>query len=228
MFASVSQATTLRFNEVRSLLAEIKRQESTPPEADSETILILRGLFFVHLYAAFEHSVTYAVQTLLQGISTVSVPYRQLEPLFHAVALDARFSAVADTGPRRKWSVRRELLHTQYSMTGCNVNDTVFHSDLQNIWFDTLNELFSSLCIGEPVLPDPRLRGYIDEVVNSRNAVAHGRESPAIPGRKRSPELETRLNALATVALHIVLCFERYFANRTFVEAVHRPNFLQA
>lgn len=221
-FASISQSSTARFNEVRALLTEIRAQEVAPPTTEPDIVAILRGLFFVNLYGAFEFSVTEAVQILLQEITRAQIPFSQLEHLFYAVALDSKFSAISDSGRKKRWAVRRDLLSQQTSGIACGMNDTVFHSDLQNIWFETLSTLFESLCISESVLPEPRLRGYIDEVMERRNAVAHGRESPASVGRIRSNELELRLEAISRTATHIIFCFDRYLNNRDFIASAHR------
>jgi len=228
-FISVSQSSTLRFNEVRALLTEIRSRETIPPAPETEIVSTLRGLFFVNLYGAFEFSITEAVQTLLQEITRACIPYSQFEPLFHAVALDGKFSAISDAGRKKKWKARRELLSQQVSATVCGLNDTAFHHDLQNIWFETLSMLFDALCIAEPVVPEARLRGYIDEVVDRRNAVAHGRESPALIGRIRSTELELRLDAISQTATHVILCFDKHLANRGFVTLTYRnPPFAAA
>ena len=217
-----SPAATLRFNEVRLLLNEIRRQESVPPAADSETVAILRGLFYVHLYGAFEFAITAATQSLLQAISSVRVPYGHLEQVFYGVALDHRFSSLANRSQSGKWKGRRDLLSEQKSNDVCGVNDTIFSQDLQNIWHKTLVELFENLGIGGPVVPDVRFRGYIDEVVDKRNAVAHGRESPASVGTKRSSELEARFDAVSSTATYVMDCLDRHLRDRAFVSAAHR------
>jgi hypothetical protein len=183
---------------------------------------MLRGLFFVHLYAVFEYSVTDAVQGLLQQISQRKVPYAQLEQLFYTVALDGRFAAIAGVGPDKKWKARKDLLRLQRSSEVCEINDTALNRDLQNIWYETLENLFECFCIAPPILPDPRFKGYIDEVVSKRNAVAHGRESPLVVGRMRSTDLRTRLDAMAGTAMHVILQFGNHLAAQAFVAAPHR------
>jgi len=222
MLSGVSAGATRRFQEVRTLLSYIAAKESTPPMADSDEITMLRGLFFVHLYAAFEFSVTDAVQGLLQQISQRRIPYAHLEQLFHAVALDGGFAAIADAGPGKKWKARKNLLRLQRSQDPCQINDTAFHRDLQNVWYETLENLFECFCINPPVLPDPRFQGYIDEVVEKRNAVAHGRESPLVVGRMRTSGLRTRVDAMSGTAMHVILQFGEHLASRAFVASAHR------
>ena len=66
MFATQRRESSIRMNELRGLLDVIKLQESSDPQIpDPAEVLILRGLFYVHLYAVFEFSVNQAVQRFL-------------------------------------------------------------------------------------------------------------------------------------------------------------------
>jgi len=86
--------------------------------------------------------------------------------------------------------------------------------------------VFACLCVpGEPV-PDDRLRGYIDETVEYRNAVAHGRMSPLEVGRqKTSDDIARSLDAIAQVVEHVVTRFDDLLMNRRFVNPSHRTLF---
>jgi RiboL-PSP-HEPN len=225
----VSLNVDARFSEIHKLLTHIRSLESTDlRERDSvsgEIATILRGLFFVQLYGAFEYAVTLSVQVLLQEINNVSVPHCGFEPIFHSVALDAQFKAVSDTGS--KWPNRKKLLEKQFSNDKCTLDDNLFKEQLQNIWYDTLAGLFQYLCIPSKPVPEDRLRGYIDEIVDSRNAVAHGRKSTSEVGRlKTISDIEKRLDAMTKITDHIISCFDDLLINRRFVASSHRPNFL--
>jgi hypothetical protein len=225
----VSASVDARFAEIRRLFAHIKNLEiSSARDSDSasgEIATILRGLFFVQLYGAFEYAVSLGVQVLLQEITKVAVPYCGFEHLFHSVALDAQFRSISDTGSR--WIKRKSLLEMQSSNDICALNDTVFQDQLQNIWYETLTDLFEYLCIPSKPVPDDRIRGYIDEIVGYRNAVAHGRQSAMEVGRlKTVDDIDKRLDAITRVADHIIECFDDLLVNRRFVASSHRPNFL--
>lgn len=220
-----------RFSEVRKLFAHIQSLDSkATTEQDpvsGENATILRGLIFVHLYGAFEYAVTLSVQVLLQEITKVSVPYCEFEHLFHAIALDSDFKSVSDPGSKDKWHKRRLLLQRQASTEMCTLNDTVFHNQLQNIWYETLSDLFEHLCIVGAPVPENRMRGYIDEVVDYRNGIAHGRLSAREVGRGKTIEdIEKRLQAILEVVNHILNCFDDLLANRKFVELSRRPSYL--
>jgi hypothetical protein len=227
----VLTSANARLGEVQKLLAHIKKLEDTAEKekdpVSAENATILRGLFFVHLYGAFENSIALSVQVLLQEITKVGVSYSHFEHLLHVVALDPDFRSVADAGWQSKWSKRRELLQKQLSHTSCALNDTLFHDQIENVWYATLSNIFEYLCIPVPAVPDNRMRGYIDEIVNNRNAVAHGRLSPQTVGRlTTSAELAKRLDAITEVINHVVTSFDSYLTNREFVAIPHRPHYV--
>lgn len=229
--AQIKAGVDSRFSEVRKLFAHIQNLDSkAATDQDSvsaESATILRGLIFVHLYGAFEYAVTLSVQVLLQEITKVAVPYCEFEHLFHAIALDSDFKSVSDSGWKGKWPKRRSLLQRQVSAEVCTLNDTVFHNQLQNIWYETLSDLFEYLCISVKPVPEDRMRGYIDEVVDHRNGIAHGRLSAQEVGRGKTVEdIEKRLRAIIEVVDHILNCFDDLLANREFVETSRRPNYL--
>lgn len=225
----VSANVDARFAEIHKLLTHIKNLEiSAIRDKDSvsgEIATILRGVFFVQLYGAFEYAVSLSLQVLLQEISRVAVPYCGFERLFHAVALDPQFKGISDTGS--KWKKRKVLLERQISNEICALNDAVFQDQLQNIWYETLTDLFGYLCIASKPVPEDRMRGYIDEIVEYRNAVAHGRLSSLEVGRLKTVEdIEKRLDAITLVTNHIINCFDDLLINRKFVASSHRPSYL--
>jgi hypothetical protein len=228
IFDTVRELTSSRYVEVRRLLAHIKAVEQAKPNdaVAREDATFLRGLFFVHLYAAFEYSVSTAVTVLLEGISDLQVTYADLESLFYALALDPRFEAAAASGPDRRWQTRRELLLQQVSSDPCHLESSMLAGHLQNLWARTLEVIFECLCIDGPIVPEIRIRGYVDEVVNHRNAVSHGRSSASVVGRiVTSTELERVLEAILQITYHVIDRFEAYFTSRQFIASPHRERY---
>jgi MAE_28990/MAE_18760-like HEPN len=216
----------VRLSEVQRVLTLVKKLEdialNEKDPASAEHAAILRGLFFVHLYGALEYSITLSVQVLLQEMTKVAVPFCRFEHLLHAVALDDDFRSLADPGLKLRWPRRRELLTKQTSTEPCSLNDTVFHDQLQNIWYETLSSVFQYLCIPQSAVPEERMRGYLDEIAENRNAIAHGRQSAQGVGRRvTSSELEDRLDAVKKIVDHVLATFDQYLDARQFVDAGH-------
>lgn len=212
-----------RLQEVRLTLDTIKSLES--PNVlipDPANVTILRGLFFVHLYAAFEFTVNKGTQAVLDQITALNVKYSHFSQNIYAVALDAAFTSTHST-PKSKWTKRLALLSAQFSNDTCAINSAAFSGDLQNVWYKTLVEVFECLGVLSLPVPDIRLKQYIDEIVEKRNSVAHGRESPiqASAGH-RSPDLEKRYDAVSKTIDHIFDSFEDYLKHRIFIRQDQR------
>jgi HEPN superfamily protein len=229
----ISKSTDPRLAEVQKLLAHIKRLEALATTGhdtvSGDTAAILRGLFFVQLYGVLEYAVSLSVQVLLQEITKLAISYSHFEHLIFAIALDAEFKSIVDAGWDSKLQKRRLLLERQASGTSCSLNDTVFHDQLQNIWFATLDTIFEYLCIPTDPVPETRMRGYVNEIVTHRNEIAHGRSSASAVGRlKSSTDLDERLKAVTQIIDHVIISFDDYLTKREFVAVPHRALYLAA
>jgi hypothetical protein len=226
MLAAVRAEVTLRLGEVFQLLEHIRQLEATPPTPDPAEARILRGLFFVHLYAALEFTVNQGTQHFLQAVDALNVPPAHLEPSFFSVALDSSFSAFRNVGEDKRWAARLKLINQQSSAAAQTISGDLFGLYLQNIWIEKLDVLFRCFNIDQPVVPDPSYRLYVDELVDRRNGVAHGRFSAlGIGGTRRSPELLIRYNAIAATCSHILDCLDQQHTSRGVVATAHRSSY---
>ena len=228
MFDSQRQSCLARISEVRVLYECISRMESGDPRVpDSTEVLMLRGLFYVHLYAALEYSVNQAVQRYLNAVSALGIRIDHFNSYLYSVILDSEFSAIRDVGESKKWERRISLLARQQSGDACAISDTVFSTYLQNVWLASLEQIFICFCIQDPVVPDQRLGLFVNEIVEKRNTVAHGRDTPSNVGRgTRSSDLKIRLDAITQVIEHVFVCFEKALGDHAFIAGTHRPNYV--
>jgi len=143
---------------------------------------------------------------------------RSCHPAFLSVALDAELKSIANSGVKKQWEKRRALFRRIKSNEPLRLNDNVLPTDGSHFRATHLQCLWDTLCINEPIVPRPPLRSRIDELVDNRNAVAHGRESAATVGRRYSlPELEKRFDDIHEVCLHVLQVLDSYLNQRHFV-----------
>lgn len=222
------QEALSRLREARLTLELIVQSESQPPVQDSPTVLALRGLFFVHLYACLEYAVNQAAERVLTLISASEVEYRHFSPRFHVVSMSGGFVSVRDSGRGKKWIKRIEFVDKLFSDDKCNINSAVFSEDLQNVWVKTIDELFSCLGINSNPLPDMSYAGHIDEIVDKRNAVAHGRKSPSdAASGSRSPALSEKWRIVSETVEYIFNTLSEYIDNFHFVSESARDVYAQ-
>ncbi|MFQ2325571.1 MAE_28990/MAE_18760 family HEPN-like nuclease [Aeromonas dhakensis] len=218
MFSSQRQSSTTRLIEVRDLLAELKKMEDIPPTPDLLHVVGIRGLLIVNLYACLEFSVNQAVERTLIIVDSLCVPYAHMTHKFHTVSMSDAFKSIKDSGAKKTWECRIKFIEKLFSSQPCHVNSSTFSLDLQNVWPNTLKELLSCFGIDKPHLPNVMYAGHIDDIVNKRNAVAHGRESPQIIGRsQRCLELEAKWHIISETCEHIISVFDEYVNNLEFI-----------
>jgi len=212
-----------RFQEARNLLSFIKSQESTAtPPVDPGHVKTMRGLFYVHLYGAFERSVNDSVSAFIRATVDLNVSVQHITPHFLPVALDGRFKSLQSTQGAGNWKKRLEFVAAMIDASACSINDALFSEHLQNAWPQTLIAVATYLGIGTPAFEAPDVLA-VDEVVDKRNAVAHGRASPAeIGARIRSETLENRFDSTRAVLSCFTTHLEAGFASLTCVRSEFR------
>ena len=63
-----------------------------------------------------------------------------------------------------------------------------------------------------PVVPEPRLVGRIEELVENRNAIAHGRRTPEeVGGRYSTAEIEKTADDIEKIGSYFVTELERHY-----------------
>lgn len=226
MFSLQRQEVTIRLTEALQTLELITRLESSPPTLDDPTVIGLRGLFIVQLYACFEFSVNQAVQRALILAEGYKVQHQHLSPRFFTVAMSGQFQSIRDASKANRWKSRINFLEKQFSSTSCSVNSVAFSEELMNVWVPTISELFECLGISKDPLPNLAYTGYINAIVEKRNAVAHGRTSPVEIGRTlRSPELKKYWEIVAETSEYIFQSLGIYIEQLQFIAPIERNRY---
>ena len=225
-FESVNNVINERFQEVRDFLSLIKgREAAEQPNIASDT-KTCRGLFYVHLYSVFEYSINHSIQNTLQLAAQKQVKLNDLDPRFYTIGLNHIFQAYLTTKPDKRWKKRIEIFDLMGSSKETEINNNLFGDYLQNVWADTLIDVCNCICLPSSVQPDPRERQYIDELVDKRNAVAHGRESAHSAGeRTNSKDLELRFIIIKGIVDRLVDAQINLIENIEFAKSASRSNY---
>ncbi|RQO33889.1 hypothetical protein DBR37_12200 [Herminiimonas sp. KBW02] len=215
-----------RFQEVRALLSFIKTQESdTTPPLDSELVKTLRGLFFVHLYGAFEKTISEAIEYFLQEVGTLSICYSHATVKFLPTAMHSNFQSL-EAGEGKRWGKRLEFVRQLEANTSCAISNTIFSAQLQNVRPEVLSDIAACLGVQGPIQSTQANLLYLTEVVEKRNQVAHGRNTPASVGSSgRSNNLEINLNAVILIAHEFFELLEYHFNQLEFIDVANRSNY---
>jgi hypothetical protein len=199
-------------------------QDSKPNLTEQDTtITTIRGMIYISLYATLEYCITQGVQTLLNFISSSQIRYAHLEYSFNAVALDPLLSSVQNAGGKKKWPSRRALFAKLADTSICTVPDTAFGTFLHNVWPETIEEIFLCFGIDSPPTPTSRERAYLTEIVEKRNAIAHGRDTASEASEGLTvTELRTRMDAVYQECIYFLSILEEHAADLRFIRPRHR------
>lgn len=226
-FSIVKGNARTRFSEVRMHLEFIESLESaTVTDLPSSQVKLLRGLYYVHLYAVLEKTINEMVEQSLLLIKNDSVRNRHFKTEFNVVSLHPKMQGFKAAGYKDFFLKSIEVFGALDSDAPAEINNTLFYTNLQNIWFGTLTQVLQCFGIAEFQI-EPRVRLAVDEVVDKRNAIAHGRESPVVIGeRYRSDVLRQRTQEIQLVADQFIDVLETYTSQREYIKEHYRSGYI--
>ncbi|WP_143498323.1 MAE_28990/MAE_18760 family HEPN-like nuclease [Pseudomonas sp. Irchel s3b5] len=217
-FEGVRVLSRERLAEVQQLLNHIVSLEPVdvttphPPE-----VKILRGFSYVHLYAALEKSINKVVQLTLRLIASHNTPAKDYKLSFGSVAARGRLQAFKGCRYKAYNDNASSIFSSLESNEIMNIDEFQFSDVLMNVWTNSILEVFNSFGISSFVV-EPRVRTTIDELVENRNKVAHGRESALVAGeRHRSKILRDKFSIVTSLIDSVIAHLEDFYNTRAFL-----------
>src|SRR5207249_27979 len=134
-----------------------------------------KGLVFVQLYGCYEYCVVQSVQASIRALNAHAIPHQTLRPGVLAVVTDPECVSLADAGVRTAWERRIALFTKVRSTDPAVANDAVFPRDGSHFRVPQLLTIWQVFGAGGSPLPHPRYGQRVNELVENRNAIAHGR-----------------------------------------------------
>lgn len=224
-FSSARKITAERFNESLIYLNYISALEPNPGEPVGQEIKVMKGLFLVHLYGALEKSATASVQLLLTSIKSLQPKNADVILPFNVISMARHWKSIKDTRYKGAFLQMQDFFLALESNSFHGIDETLFSSLLMNIWANTIDEVVGAFGISGFTLTISD-RALIDELVDKRNAVAHGRESAASVGEKyRCDELRKRLNDIQVLMTTFIDRLEAYFEQREFLQPLKQASY---
>jgi hypothetical protein len=219
-FSIVRQEASIRLQEANALLGELRTIASEGGVRTDNSFSIKKGMFFVLLYASFEYVINRVITETANQIHLTSIKNKHLDYRMIALALDPQFTSLSEAGKKVKWKKRQVFCEAQKSSDIAVIHDTALTKELGNIWCNTLEQVFYAFGLSESHIYDENDSHYIDEVVDNRNKVAHGRESAASVGQAYTVTmLEQRLNAIENQKEYVISRFETFVRDREFISS---------
>lgn len=225
-FINVRNNTRARFTENQIFLNYITSLEPrvitdiVPAEVN-----MMKGLFYVHLYSSLEKSVNELIENTLIHISSKSVQYNHFNLPFHSISLVDKLKSFKASGYSNFFNKAFEIFNEVSSTNVCAINESLFSNNLQNVWTKTIEEICNSFGI-KNFSVTPRIKATIDEIVEKRNAVAHGRESAKIVGERfRTDNLRLKMDIIIDFCNYLIDLFETYYTRKDFLKPTAKKHY---
>lgn len=219
MFALLRAEVDDRFlliQQILNTLGHIETDSSFPPDVPRT----LKGLVFVQLYAVYEHCVCNAVQAALRSVNRQALSLRELRHELLAMALDDGCKSLSNCGTERMWPVRVMLLGKSRSAEAAEIPENLFPADGSHYRIGQLRTIWTLFGMASPEVPDNRLIGRIDELVELRNGIAHGRLRAEEVGRRFSlNDLQDRFVDTGEICRHVLSELEAHVSDPAALRA---------
>lgn len=179
-----------------------------------ETASAAKGWAFVHLYAVYEYTVRTALQVAIDAIISHERPFSDLKPSVLALFLDPAFTSVQQCKNTRLWEQRIAMLEKALSSTAATVGNGVMPMNGTHYRYEQLQLIFKVLGIKRRPIRKWKHRARIDELVEKRNAISHGRDTAENVGRQLTrKDIDHRMRQIKSVCLHLIAVLEEHTAD---------------
>lgn len=213
-FEDIGTEITRKFVELKLWVSNIP-SDST----NIEFATISKGLFFVYLYGIYEEIVRKTICATVYALNDSSIKIGDCKYELYAVLLSPEFDALYSVGNEKKWEKRWDIANKLLSNTQIDIQPDLFPTDGRNIRIRQLQSIANSFGLKGNVLPRNETGGYVQELVDMRNNIAHGNKLPREIGRNYTQEdLLKRCDILSEVCTYVVSMYEKYIVEKSYLK----------
>jgi hypothetical protein len=218
LLGSVNAESSSRLQEVGAFLRLISRlSRNTGLLKSARELTSAKGLFFVQLYAAYEHTVLAGLRETYRQINLAKLEFKDCHPILLTAALDKELMSFVQRGSIHAWKARRAVFEKVGSTHVVEIDETVNPAAGRNLAVDQLQSIWDTLRIRDPMFPKPVLIGRVSELVRNRVDVAHGNLSASDVGRRYTiADLRVRHRDVELLCTHILNTFEDYLSKQHY------------
>jgi hypothetical protein len=215
MFPLIASEIATRLQVTREFVSLLASLQTTHPGQTSTC----KGFAFIELYGTYEYTVQTAVQATLSSLRSDPVTIRQLRRELFSLVLDPHWTAAANAGRARIWDTRLSLISQLDSVESVStLQETLFPLDGSHYRPSQLYTVWRVFGLSTTIVPAPRLLGRIDELVENRNAIAHGRITATEVGRRYSiGDVTARVDDTEAICNHIVDTLRLHYGSGALV-----------
>lgn len=213
-FEDIRTEMTRKFVELKLWVSNIPSDS-----INTEFATISKGLFFVYLYGIYEEIVRKTIYATVDALNNSSIKIGDCKYELYAVLFSSEYDALYSVGNEKKWEKRWDIAKKLLSNTQIDIQPDIFPTDGRNIRIRQLQSIANSFGLKGNVLPRKETGGYVQELVNMRNSIAHGNKLPKEIGRNYTPkDLLERCDILSEVCTYVVSMYEKYIVEKSYLK----------
>lgn len=174
--------------------------------ASVHSIATSKGLAFVQMYAIYEFTLHGAVEASIEAVCQLELSMGELRRELIALFLGNEFTSIRDCGVERRWKLQTQIMIKASSATSLtSSNNKVFPTDGSHYRRSQLQTIWDIFGVTSSIVPSGRIYPLIDELVENRNAIAHGRRTSDDVGRGYSEtDIDKKIKETRDLCIHIV------------------------
>lgn len=212
MFEDIREDTSEKFRELNVWLQGIDDQDALSP--------ITKGLFFVYVYGIYEETIRTVVGRTIDELNRSEVTMDQCIWELYALILSEQYDGLYGVGNERKWEKRWEISRILKDNQKLHIARDIMPTDGRNFRYRQLESIAKTFGLSEQILPRNELGGYIQEMVNNRNYIAHGNLLPREVGSSYNLEdLKLRSDSISESCMYFIAVYEKYVSEEKFLRA---------
>lgn len=218
MFSDILVTSTIKLTEVKELVNYINNATPPAPHNPEPVITAMKGLFFVHLYGVYEYTIKSTIVRTIESINSSNVNINDCKIILSSLILNDYYNSISNAGDGKKWEKRWDMLNTISNNIKASINVDLMPTDGKNFRHRQLNSIWTSFGITDDIYPRNEIGGRIDEIVELRNLIAHGNETPFEIGKRFTvPDLTKRYDDISEYCTYFISVFESYITRKGYL-----------
>jgi hypothetical protein len=205
-FTEIRDGLSKRVLDCVDLLKLIQKSESRSEDVDqvlSSNSKSLKGQIFILMYGAWEYTVSSCLQKIIIEINTSGSELKSIKRNLLSVYLHPEIESMIKKGSSNEVAINNGYIDVTSGI---------------NIKFQQLQIIQECYDMSDPMLPDMRFRGRLDELIENRNAIAHGRLAASEVGNRYTQrDIDRRLEDLNLLCLFFISKGETYIENKEYL-----------
>ena len=204
-------------DEITRNIRELKIWTSCLGE-NEDFYVISRGLFFVYAYGIYEEVIRKVISATIHELNCANVTIDKCIYELYDLIFSKEYDALYHVGSEHKWDKRWQISEKLQQNPLMSIDANTFPTDGKNLRYRQLNSLATSFGIRGSVLPRSEIGGYITELVDNRNDIAHGNKTPKEVGRNYTKDnLLDRCDYVSEVCIYIADSYEKYITEKNYL-----------